>query len=49
MFTGIIEDLGKVEKLEREGDNLHITVSSRLTPLMVIDPFSIVTLFKSGL
>ena len=37
MFTGIIEDLGKVEKLEREGDNLHITVSSRLTAELKID------------
>ncbi len=37
MFTGIIEDLGKVEKLEREGDNLHITISSRLTAELKID------------
>tara|TARA_B100000929_G_scaffold107542_2_gene85107 strand:+ start:1737 stop:2321 length:585 start_codon:yes stop_codon:yes gene_type:complete len=37
MFTGIIEDLGRVEKLEREGDNLHITVSSRLTAELKID------------
>ena len=37
MFTGIIEDLGSIEKLEREGDNLHITVSSRLTAELKID------------
>ena len=37
MFTGIIEDLGKIEKLEREGDNLHITVTSSLSPELKID------------
>ena len=37
MFTGIIEDLGKIEKLEREGDNLHITITSSLSPELKID------------
>ncbi|MDC6365245.1 MULTISPECIES: riboflavin synthase [Flavobacteriaceae] len=37
MFTGIIETLGKVEKLEREGGNLHITVSSEITSELKID------------
>ncbi len=37
MFTGIIETLGNVEKLEKEGDNLHITVSSEITPELKID------------
>ena len=37
MFTGIIEDLGKIEKLEREGDNLHITVASSLSQELKID------------
>ena len=30
MFTGIIEDLGIVESLEREATNLHLTIQSRL-------------------
>lgn len=37
MFTGIIEELGKVTSLEREGDNLHITVASRFTEELQID------------
>jgi|SRR5690606_994620 len=37
MFTGIIETLGKIEKLEQEGGNLHITVSSGLVPELKID------------
>lgn len=37
MFTGIIETLGTVEKLEKEGDNLHITVASEITSELKID------------
>ena len=37
MFTGIIETLGKVEKLQKEGGNLHITVSSSITQELKID------------
>ena len=37
MFTGIIETLGRVEKLEKEGDNLHITISSEITSELKID------------
>jgi riboflavin synthase len=37
MFTGIIETLGRVDNLEREGTNLHITVSSILGPELKID------------
>lgn len=37
MFTGIIETLGKVEKLEKEGGNLHITVASDITSELKID------------
>ncbi|AXT18660.1 riboflavin synthase [Flavobacteriaceae bacterium AU392] len=37
MFTGIIEDLGVVTKLERDKDNLHITVKSKLTSELKID------------
>ena len=31
MFTGIIEDLGVIEKLDKDGGNLHIKVKSTLT------------------
>ncbi|MFS4492657.1 riboflavin synthase [Maribacter sp. 2308TA10-17] len=37
MFTGIIETLGKVTKLEKEGSNLHISVSSAITEELKID------------
>jgi len=37
MFTGIIETLGKVEKLAKDGGNLHITVSSDITSELKID------------
>lgn len=37
MFTGIIETLGKVEKLEKDGGNLHITLSSVITSELKID------------
>ncbi|WP_422349465.1 riboflavin synthase [Flagellimonas sp.] len=37
MFTGIIETLGRVEKLESEGNNLNITISSKITPELKID------------
>jgi len=37
MFTGIIETLGKVSKLKKEGSNLHITVDSELVPELKID------------
>jgi riboflavin synthase len=37
MFTGIIETLGKVEKLEKEGGNLHLTISSGITSELKID------------
>lgn len=37
MFTGIIETLGRVEKLENEGDNLNITISSKITQELKID------------
>ncbi len=37
MFTGIIETLGKVEKLEKEGGNLNLTVSSGITSELKID------------
>ena len=37
MFTGIIETLGTVAKLEAEGSNLHLTIDSELTPELQID------------
>ncbi len=37
MFTGIIEDLGIIKKLEQDLDNLHITVNSKITPEIKID------------
>lgn len=37
MFTGIIETLGEITKLEKEGSNLHITVDAALTQELKID------------
>ncbi|WP_394748136.1 riboflavin synthase [Spongiimicrobium salis] len=37
MFTGIIETLGSVRQLEKDGGNLHITVQSSLTSELKID------------
>lgn len=37
MFTGIIETLGEVKKLDREGGNLHITIKSVMAPELKID------------
>ncbi len=37
MFTGIIEALGEVTQLNREGGNLHITVSSPVSAELKID------------
>lgn len=37
MFTGIIEDIGKVVNLKKEGGNLHISVKSKLVPELKID------------
>ena len=37
MFTGIIEDLGIVKRLEKESENLHITVSSEMASELKID------------
>ena len=37
MFTGIIETLGKVKRLEREGGNLHITIQSSVAPELKVD------------
>ncbi|HEA29547.1 MAG TPA: riboflavin synthase [Leeuwenhoekiella sp.] len=37
MFTGIIEDLGRVIQLEPAGGNLDITIKSKLTQALKID------------
>jgi len=37
MFTGIIETLGKITQLKKDGGNLHLTISSRLTPELKVD------------
>ncbi|MCM4167760.1 Riboflavin synthase [Arenibacter antarcticus] len=37
MFTGIIETLGELTKLKREGGNLHLTIKSNITPELKID------------
>lgn len=37
MFTGIIEELGKVKKLEREAQNLHLYVEAKMTKELKID------------
>jgi riboflavin synthase len=37
MFTGIIESLGEVKQLEKEGGNLHISINSSITPELKID------------
>ena len=37
MFTGIIETLGEVTRLEKEDTNLHITLKSDITNELKID------------
>lgn len=37
MFTGIIETLGEITKLEHEGSNLHITIASTIAQELKID------------
>jgi riboflavin synthase len=37
MFTGIIETLGTIQDLEKDNDNLHITVASSITSELKID------------
>ncbi len=37
MFTGIIETLGTVTKLEKEESNLHLTIVSNITDTLKID------------
>lgn len=37
MFTGIIESLGRIEHIEKEGSNFHFTVSSSISDELKID------------
>lgn len=37
MFTGIIEDLGKIKDIRTEGTNVHFSVHSKITPELKID------------
>ena len=37
MFTGIIEQLGAVTNIRREGENVHFTVKAEMTPELKID------------
>lgn len=37
MFTGIIEQLGTVQKIEKEGENVHFTMRSEFTDELKID------------
>ena len=37
MFTGIIESLGSVEKIEKEGSNVHFTIASAVSNELKID------------
>ncbi|SDE98249.1 riboflavin synthase alpha chain [Pricia antarctica] len=37
MFTGIIETLGEIKRLERDGENLHVTIKSPMAEDLKID------------
>lgn len=37
MFTGIIEEVARVEQIERDGGNIHITMSAKMTPELQVD------------
>ena len=37
MFTGIIEDMGRIVSLEQEAGNLHLTVASAISAELKID------------
>ena len=37
MFTGIIETLGVIQEIEKDKDNLHITIASSITEELQID------------
>ena len=37
MFTGIIEDLGTIKKIEKENSNIHFTIESEISKELKID------------
>jgi riboflavin synthase len=37
MFTGIIETLGTITQIEKDNDNIHVTVSASITPELKVD------------
>lgn len=37
MFTGIIEQLGTVTNIERDGENVHFTMKAEMTPELKVD------------
>ncbi len=37
MFTGIVEEIGKITKIEASGSNLNFTIKARMTPELKID------------
>jgi riboflavin synthase len=37
MFTGIIEEVAEVVKIEREENNIHFTIKAKITPELKID------------
>ena len=37
MFTGIVEETGKISRLEKTGGNLQIYVEAKMTPELKID------------
>ncbi|PKD21694.1 riboflavin synthase subunit alpha [Salegentibacter salinarum] len=37
MFTGIIEEVGEVSRIETEGGNMHFSINAAMTPKLKID------------
>ena len=37
MFTGIIEAFGNVKALEKEGENLHLSIESKISSELKVD------------
>lgn len=37
MFTGIIEEIGEIIAIKKEGENIHFTIKSKLSKLLKVD------------
>ena len=37
MFTGIIETIGQVKAIQKEGSNVHFTIQSSISPMLKVD------------